>query len=195
MTSTPPRRGELIIPQTVSNTPLQEYIYSSRPVSKILSLHASFESSIAGGNPITVSLAAVAARPRHPTVSNTQTRVCCEPRWWLNLKLPLQAEAYRTRVRARDPGCLISGLRVANNNYARLKAAHIFPRAHDVEVCLVMFCGSHKANTDNGYSVGQQRLSEPYHRSCSSPRIGWTHQDWFHPECDFVAKWFAWCMG
>jgi hypothetical protein len=54
-------------------------------------------------------------------------------------------------VRARDPGCLISGLRVANNNYARLKAAHIFPRAHDVEVCLVISPVSHKADTDNGF--------------------------------------------
>ena len=40
-------------------------------------------------------------------------------------------------MRARDPGCLISGLQVAREDYARFKAAHIFPCAYDVEVCFI----------------------------------------------------------
>ena len=46
-----------------------------------------------------------------------------------------QTEHYRTRVRARDPCCLISGLQVIRGDYSRFKAAHIFPRAHDVQAC------------------------------------------------------------
>jgi len=64
-----------------------------------------------------VGLGPHAARLRHPTISNTATRT----------------EHYRTRTRARDPCCLISGLSVVRDDYSRFKAAHIFPRAHDGE--------------------------------------------------------------
>ncbi|KAF8121088.1 hypothetical protein EV363DRAFT_1458357 [Boletus edulis] len=67
------------------------------------------------GAPITVGLVATLARPRNPTFSNT----------------PLRAHHYRTRGRARDGKCLITGLQT--QTYSRFKVAHIFPRAHDVE--------------------------------------------------------------
>jgi len=69
------------------------------------------------GAPISVSLVPLVARPRHPTVSNTQTR----------------ASAYRRRERERDPCCLISGSRVPGSNFSRFKAAHIFPCAHEAD--------------------------------------------------------------
>jgi hypothetical protein len=46
----------------------------------------------------------------------------------------LQTSAYRDRTRARDPCCLISSLPVVRGDFSRFKAAHIFPRAHDVDV-------------------------------------------------------------
>lgn len=46
----------------------------------------------------------------------------------------LQRDAYQQRVQARDPCCLITGLVVQADDYSRFKAAHIFPRAHDIEV-------------------------------------------------------------
>ncbi|KAF8333026.1 uncharacterized protein EI90DRAFT_3052728 [Cantharellus anzutake] len=67
--------------------------------------------------PITVSWNTLSARVRHPTISNT----------------PSRTEHYRTRVHARDPCCLISGLPVIRGNYSRFKAVHIFPRAHDIQ--------------------------------------------------------------
>jgi len=60
---------------------------------------------------------AAAARPRHPSTSNTQTGI----------------EPYRERVRARDPHCLISGLQVVEGDFCRFKATHIFPRAYETE--------------------------------------------------------------
>lgn len=44
----------------------------------------------------------------------------------------LQDPHYRTRGRTRDGKCLITGMQT--QTYSRLKVAHIFPRAHDVEV-------------------------------------------------------------
>ncbi|KAF8323479.1 uncharacterized protein EI90DRAFT_3076774 [Cantharellus anzutake] len=67
--------------------------------------------------PITIGWNTLSARVRHPTISNT----------------PSETEHYQTRVRARDPCCLISGLPVIRGNYSRFKAAHIFPRAHDIQ--------------------------------------------------------------
>ncbi|OBZ79901.1 hypothetical protein A0H81_01457 [Grifola frondosa] len=72
---------------------------------------------VVDGTPINVCLTAQHARTRHPTTSNTACR----------------QEAYRMRTRVRDQCCLISGLQVIRNDYVRLKAAHIFPRAHDIE--------------------------------------------------------------
>ena len=48
----------------------------------------------------------------------------------------LQRDAYRRRVRARDPCWLISGLIVQGeeDDYSRFKAVHIFPRAHNINV-------------------------------------------------------------
>jgi len=69
------------------------------------------------GGRISVGLTPLSVRPRHPTISNT----------------PARADHYRTRVRARDPCCLVSGHMVIRNNYSRFKAAHIHPRAHDNE--------------------------------------------------------------
>lgn len=69
------------------------------------------------GTPIKVGWTTLAARVRHPTLSNTAT----------------QTEHYRSRVRARDPCCLISGLPAVRGDYSRLKAAHIFPREHDIQ--------------------------------------------------------------
>jgi hypothetical protein len=40
-------------------------------------------------------------------------------------------------VRRRDPCCLISGLRVVDDNSARFKATHIFPHTHSVDVRLI----------------------------------------------------------
>jgi hypothetical protein len=50
------------------------------------------------------------------------------------LNLYLQKEYYRKRIRERDPCCLISGLPVIRGDFSRFKAAHIFPRAHDIDV-------------------------------------------------------------
>ncbi|KAG6371195.1 hypothetical protein JVT61DRAFT_9818 [Boletus reticuloceps] len=69
------------------------------------------------GTPISVGLTPVLSRRRHPTVSNTS----------------LRTSAYRERTRARDPCCLISSLPVSRDDFSRFKAAHIFPRAHDVD--------------------------------------------------------------
>jgi len=51
----------------------------------------------------------------------------------------LQIEHYQNRVRVRDPCCLISGLPVVRDDYSRFKAAHIFPRGHEVHVHLSSF--------------------------------------------------------
>ena len=51
---------------------------------------------------------------------------------WLIFFGFLQEPHYRTRGRIRDGKCLITGMRT--QTYSRLKVAHIFPRAHDVEV-------------------------------------------------------------
>jgi len=69
------------------------------------------------GEPIDVGLTPMVARQRHPTISNTQSRT----------------DAYRRRVRARDPCCLITGLQVERDDYSRFKAAHIYPRAYVIE--------------------------------------------------------------
>ena len=44
----------------------------------------------------------------------------------------LQESHYHTRGRARDGKCLITGMQT--QTYSRLGVAHIFPRAHEVEV-------------------------------------------------------------
>ena len=74
-------------------------------------------------------------RPRNPTYSNTPARVSKER--FFNGELThflrvLQESHYRTRGRTRHGKCLITGLQT--QTYTRLKVAHIFPRAHDVEV-------------------------------------------------------------
>jgi len=69
------------------------------------------------GTRISAGLTAFSARLRHPTISNTH----------------LRTSAYRQRTRARDPCCLISGLPVVRDDFSRFKAAHVFPRAHDVD--------------------------------------------------------------
>ncbi|KAH8993536.1 hypothetical protein EDB92DRAFT_1854793 [Lactarius akahatsu] len=71
------------------------------------------------GTPISVGFSPVSSRLRHPTVSNTPS--------------PLRTSAYRERIRARDPCCLISSLPVVRGDFSRFKAAHIFPRTHDVD--------------------------------------------------------------
>lgn len=48
-----------------------------------------------------------------------------------------QRDHYRTRVCNRDPCCLVSGLQVVRGNFSHFKAAHIFPRAYDHEICLL----------------------------------------------------------
>ncbi|KAF8801649.1 hypothetical protein BYT27DRAFT_7114300 [Phlegmacium glaucopus] len=67
------------------------------------------------GEPIRVGLVATLARPRNPTHSNT----------------PARGHHYRSRGRARDGKCLITGMQT--QTYSRLKVAHIFPRTHDAE--------------------------------------------------------------
>ncbi|KAI9447196.1 hypothetical protein BJY52DRAFT_1312844 [Lactarius psammicola] len=66
------------------------------------------------GEPIRIGLVPTLPRPRNPTFSNTPAR-----------------SHYRTRGRARDGKCLITGLQT--QTYSRLKVAHIFPRAHEAE--------------------------------------------------------------
>ncbi|KAJ3497570.1 hypothetical protein NLJ89_g10332 [Agrocybe chaxingu] len=68
----------------------------------------------AGGS-IRVDLVARPVRLRIPTHSNT----------------PAREHYYRSRGRARDGKCLITGLQTLT--FRRLKVAHIFPRAHDAE--------------------------------------------------------------
>lgn len=80
-----------------------------------------------------MGLTAFSARPRHPTVSNTTTRVCCTPLYSYLINF-LQTEHYQHRVRARDPCCLISGIPVVRGDFSRFKAAHVYPRAHSTEV-------------------------------------------------------------
>ncbi|KIM80031.1 hypothetical protein PILCRDRAFT_822864 [Piloderma croceum F 1598] len=67
------------------------------------------------GSRISVGLTPLLTRLRHPTISNTPT------------------DYYQTRVRHRDPCCLISRYMVVRGDYSRFKAAHIYPRAHDIE--------------------------------------------------------------
>jgi len=69
------------------------------------------------GNPTIVYYVVTKARKRHPTISNTQTRTV----------------AYRRRTRARDPCCLITRLEVFEDDFSRFRAAHIFPRAYDID--------------------------------------------------------------
>ncbi|KAK2459286.1 hypothetical protein APHAL10511_008707 [Amanita phalloides] len=64
------------------------------------------------GRPLPVVLTGERARPRQPTHSAT----------------PARQNHYRNRVRQRDGKCLVTGRTFAN--WAPLKAAHIFPRAH-----------------------------------------------------------------
>lgn len=64
------------------------------------------------GGPCPVALTEERARPRQPTHSNT----------------PARQDHYRNRTRERDRKCLVTGRRFAT--WAKLKAAHIFPRAH-----------------------------------------------------------------
>ena len=75
----------------------------------------------------------------------------------------LQTSAYRARTRTRDPCCLISHLLVVRDDYSRFKAAHIFPRTHDVEVrlsCLLSHNGLTKNIqwTSKGYP---NRITDP----------------------------------
>ena len=105
----------------------------------------------------------------------------------------LQTDHYRTRVRHRDPCCLISGLMVVRGDYSRFKAAHIYPRAHDNEVCPSRLFYSHLANI--GYPVDPQGLSKSYHRSCTSCRTRRINQDWLDSECDSSSRGFARCVG
>ena len=51
---------------------------------------------------------------------------------WLTLFRLMQELHYPNRGRARDKKCLVTGLKIPT--YSRLKVAHIFPRAHDIEV-------------------------------------------------------------
>ncbi|KAN0124274.1 hypothetical protein V8E52_001923 [Russula decolorans] len=67
------------------------------------------------GGPIRVGLVPILPRPRNPTHSNT----------------PAREVHYPTRGRTRDGKCLITGMQT--QTYSRLKVAHIFPRAHDIE--------------------------------------------------------------
>lgn len=67
------------------------------------------------GEPLRIGLVPTLPRPRNPTHSNT----------------PARGSYYRTRGRARDGKCVITNLQT--QTYSRLKVAHIFPRAHDVE--------------------------------------------------------------
>ncbi|KAF8659811.1 hypothetical protein AX16_001696 [Volvariella volvacea WC 439] len=67
------------------------------------------------GEATRVGLVAIRTRNRIPTHSNT----------------PVRESHYRTRTRNRDGKCLITGQQT--QTYSRLKVAHIFPRAHDVE--------------------------------------------------------------
>ncbi|KAF8232788.1 hypothetical protein L208DRAFT_1270241, partial [Tricholoma matsutake] len=77
------------------------------------------------GTRIPVGLTPVSARLRHPTISNTPSRVRRESQQGTS--------AYRERTRRRDPRCLISGFLVSRGDFSRFKAAHIFPRVHDAE--------------------------------------------------------------
>jgi hypothetical protein len=88
------------------------------------------------GEPIRVGLVSTLSRPRNPTHSNTPARVS-ECSNLLNGEVAhffrlFQESHYRARGRARDGKCLITGMQT--QTYSRLKVAHIFPRAHDVEV-------------------------------------------------------------
>jgi len=68
------------------------------------------------GNPLEVLLIDASARSRQPTLCNTPARLM----------------HYRQRTRERD-----GSLRLLTATWSRLKAAHIFPRVHDIEVNLL----------------------------------------------------------
>jgi len=67
------------------------------------------------GSPIEVRLTDASARRRQPTHTNT----------------PASTDHYRQRTHDRDGRCLITGQQ--SRTWRRLKAAHIYPRVHDVE--------------------------------------------------------------
>jgi hypothetical protein len=91
------------------------------------------DDSASANEPIPVFVLSALPRPRNLTLSNTSA---CESQSHLPicgflLFLPLQGSQYRARRLARDRQCL-TGLRT--QTYTRLKAAHLFSRAHDRKV-------------------------------------------------------------
>jgi hypothetical protein len=158
----------------------REHTYFSAQVSdSLVVLRRCFTCRIVDGGRISVGLTPLSTRPRHPTNSNTPARVChrraCAPHIQLLIIFCLQADHYRTRVRHRDPCCLVSGHLVVRGDYSRFKSAHIHPRAHDDEVHSSCPFHSHLANID--YLVDPQGLYESYHGSCTSCRTRRINQD------------------
>ena len=75
----------------------------------------------------------------------------------------LQDPHNRTRGHTRDGKCLITGMQT--QTYSRLKVAHIFPQAHDVEVSDLYLSHTYWTYT-NTAAVDTQRLPKQYHRHC-----------------------------
>lgn len=91
------------------------------------------------GMPLKVEFQDVKARRRNLSVQTTESKVCVNTHsftflCWLTEQ---QKSFYRDRTRERDPYCLITKLRHKGdrNRFDRFEAAHIFPRAHQNEVC------------------------------------------------------------
>ncbi|KIM84380.1 hypothetical protein PILCRDRAFT_818742 [Piloderma croceum F 1598] len=51
----------------------------------------------------------------------------------LHITLSPPIEFYRTRIRSRDPYCIVSGHLVVGGDLTRFKAAHIFARAYEID--------------------------------------------------------------
>jgi len=64
--------------------------------------------------------------------------------------------SFKTRIRARDRRCLLSGRRVIGQNYQRHIAAHIFPHAHQTTWAIRGFADQ---ITDQHPSIGQSKIN------------------------------------
>ncbi|KAF8215822.1 hypothetical protein K438DRAFT_612389 [Mycena galopus ATCC 62051] len=93
------------------------------------------------GRPISVQLTTLAARTRHPVVSNTRAG----------------GDHYHKRVQARDPCCLITGRAVVGHDFSRFTATHIYPRSHDTEVGVL---GLDWLTVDTDCSVDGSRIPQ-----------------------------------
>lgn len=144
----------------------------------------------ADGNLITMEFTNLASRPRHPTVSNTPPRVRQLPSTMMfSLSASYSNRALsnsHTRLWPLLPHQWSSGW----GRWFQLfqHGTHLSTLAWRRGLTIFSF---YLGLVDIKFQVGQQRLSEPYHRFHTHQWSRGTYQNWLNPKYNSTSCWFT----